>query len=215
MAFAMAREAEVLPAAVRPAGRPRHLPRGTILFQQGDKAEAFYRIERGEVRVSKMDDQGRQLEVARLGPGEFLGEAIAFLGGRFPFLAEAAADAEVSVFQAREVLAAAGRDPAAARFFIELLARKCLVLSGRVESFGLETVRQRLARYLLGRCGGERGCVIRLPVKKSELAAQLGTIPETLSRGLKRFQEGGLIEVRGAEIRVVDCPGLRAELGEI
>jgi CRP/FNR family transcriptional regulator len=100
-----------------------------------------------------------------------------------------------------------------ARFFIDLLARKCLILSRRVESLGLETVRQRLARYLLGRCGGAGGCTIRLPVKKSELAAQLGTIAETLSRNLKQLQEDGRIEVRGAEIRVIDCPGLRSELG--
>lgn len=214
MFSAMTKAADALPAAGRLPGRPKHYPRGAILFQEGDKAGAFFRIDRGEVRVGKLDDQGRQLEVARLGAGEFLGEAVAFLGGRFPFFAEAAVDADVTMFLAREVLAAVGRDPGAARFFIDLLARKCLVLSRRVESLGLETVRQRLARYLLGHCGGGGGCAIRLPVKKSELASQLGTIAETLSRNLKHLQQDGLIEVRGAEIKVIDCPGLRSELGD-
>jgi len=195
-------------------GRPRRLARGTVLFQEGDKADAFYRVDRGEVRISKVDDQGRVLQVARLGPGDFLGEAPAFLSGRYPFLAEAATDAEVTVFQTREVWAAVRRDPAAAPFFIQLLARKCLVLSRRVESLGLDTVRQRLVRYLLGLCGGGGGCLVRLPVRKAELAVQLGTIAETLSRNLKHLQEDGRIEVRGAEIRIIDCPGLRAELGE-
>jgi CRP/FNR family transcriptional regulator len=210
----MARAFPSVRTEIRLPGRSRHFPRGTVLFQEGDKAEAFFRIDRGEIRVSKVDDQGRQLEVARIGAGDFLGEAVAFLGGRFPFIAEAASDADATVFAAREVLDAIGRDPAAAKFFIELLARKCSILSRRVESLGLETVRQRLARYLLGHCGGGGGCLIRLPVKKGELAAQLGTIPETLSRNLKHLQEEGLIEVRGAEIRVVDCPGLRSELGD-
>jgi len=199
---------------VRLPGRPRHFDRGAVLFQQGDKAEAFFRIDRGEVRVGKLDDEGRLLDVARLGPGEFIGEAVAFLGGRFPFHAEAATDADATVFRARDVLDEVGRDPGAARFFVDLLSRKCLALSRRVESLGLETVRQRLGRYLLGHCGGGRCCAIKLPVKKGELAAQLGTIPETLSRNLKGLQKDGLIEVRGAEIRVVDCPGLRSELGE-
>ena len=195
-------------------GRPRHFAAGAVLFQQGDKAETFFRIDRGEVRVGKLDDEGRLLEVARLGPGEFIGEAVAFAAARFPFRAEAATETDVTVFRAGEILESVGRDPAVARFFVDLLSRKCLALSRRVESLGLETVRQRLARYLLGRCGGGGGCSIRLPVKKSELAAQLGTIPETLSRNLKSLQADGRIAVRGAEIRVVDCSGLRSELGE-
>lgn len=199
---------------LRLPGRPRHFNEGEVLFQQGDRAEAFFRIDRGEVRVGKLDDEGRLLEVARLGPGEFIGEAVAFAGGRFPFHAEAATDADVSVFGPREAFEEIGRDPGVARFFVDLLSRKCLALSRRVESLGLETVRQRLARYLLGHCGGGGCCAIRLPVKKGELAAQLGTIPETLSRNLKHLQKDGLIEVRGSEIRVVDCPGLRSELGE-
>ena len=210
----MVQTAGAPPFPARLPGRKRHFAEGQLLFQQGDPAGDFFRIEKGEVRVSKVDDQGRQLEVARLGCGEFLGEAIAFLGGRFPFLAEAATEADVTIFSAREILEAVGRDPAAGRFFIDLLSRKCLTLSSRVESFGMETVRQRLARYLLGRCGGGGGCAVRLPVKKSELAAQLGTIAETLSRNLKHLQQDGLIEVKGAEIRVIDCPGLRAELGD-
>jgi CRP-like cAMP-binding protein len=211
---AMAKTTGSMRSSVPLSGTPRRFAKESVLFLQGDRARAFFRIDRGDVRIVKIDDQGRRLEVARLGPGEVLGEAVAFVGGRFPFLAEAATDADVTVFPAKAALEAIGRDPTAARFFVDLLARKCLSLSGRVESLGLETVRRRLVRYLLGRCGGERGCLVRLPVSKGELAAQLGTIAETLSRNLKHLQADGLIEVRKAEIRIIDCPALRAELGE-
>jgi CRP-like cAMP-binding protein len=214
MGRSMTKDARAGTAATRLPGRSRRFAKGTVLFQEGDRAGTFFRIDRGEVRVSKLGDDGRQLEVARLGSGEFIGEAVALAGGRFPFRAEAATDADTTVFRAAEVLEAIGRDRAAARFFVDLLARKCLVLSRRVESLGLETVRQRLVRYLLGHCGGGASCSVRLPVKKGELALQLGTIPETLSRNLRRLASDGRIEVRGAEIRIIDCPGLRAELGE-
>jgi len=104
------------------------------------------------------------------------------------------------------------RDPAAARFFVELLARKCLVLNERIEALGLRTVRQRIVQYLLSRCSGRGACVVELAVKNTDLARLLGTVPETLSRNLRRMQEEGLIEVKGRKIRVLDCSKLRGGL---
>jgi CRP-like cAMP-binding protein len=95
---------------------------------------------------------------------------------------------------------------------VDLLARKCVVLSNKIESLGLRTVRQRLIRYLLSRCSGEQTCLVELKVKKGELAKILGTISETLSRNLKHMQDEGLIEVEGNKITVKDCPALRDEL---
>jgi CRP/FNR family transcriptional regulator len=103
-------------------------------------------------------------------------------------------------------------EPSVAKFFVNLLASKCVVLSRRVESLGLHTVRQRLIQYLLSSCLGNQQCIIELKVKKSELAKILGTISETLSRNLKQMQEEGLIEVEGSRIRVVDCCKMRSAL---
>lgn len=192
-------------------GKSRIFPRSSVLFQEGEKAEAFYLVRKGTVRVYKMDEQGRELEVARLGPGDFLGEAVAFVGGMYPFFAQSLGDVEALRFEAEAVLREVDRNPRAARFFLDLLARKCVLLSARVESLGLQTVRQRLARYLLAGCSGSGRCVVHLKVKKGDLARQLGTVGETLSRTLRQFREEGLIEVRGAEIVIKDCPRLRRE----
>jgi CRP/FNR family transcriptional regulator len=85
-------------------------------------------------------------------------------------------------------------------------------LSDKIESLGLRTVRQRLIRYLLSRCSGDRECLVDLEVKKGELAKILGTISETLSRNLRHMHEKGLIEVEGNRVRIKDCPALREEL---
>jgi CRP-like cAMP-binding protein len=103
-------------------------------------------------------------------------------------------------------------DPALGKRFIRLLARKCMLLNQKLESLGLLTVRQRVARYLLDRCSGESTCAVRLEAKKGDIAKSLGTIKETLSRTLKQLQEDGIIAVEGPVIRILDCAGLRAEL---
>jgi CRP-like cAMP-binding protein len=190
----------------------KRLPAGAILFQAGDPASGFYAIESGAVRVHKIDEQGRALDIARIEPGDFLGEAVSFVEGRYPFSAEAASASEVRFFEREAVWRAVGRSAAAARFFIRLLARKCVLLSGRVESLGLRTVRQRVAEYLIHRCPDSCPGVVELSVTKGELARLLGTVGETLSRTLKQMQEDRLIEVRGRTIRLKDCARLKHEI---
>jgi len=72
-------------------------------------------------------------------------------------------------------------------------------------------VRRRLSQYLLLNCSGEGACLVHLKIKKGELARLLGTVDETLSRNFKLLEAEGLIEVRGPEIRILNCPKLRQE----
>ena len=182
------------------------------MFSAQDEADGFYYVERGDIRVYKMDEQGREMEVVRLGPGGFLGEAIVFVSPSFPVYAQAMAHSDALFFDKKKVIRKMEADPRIAKFFVDLLARKCVVLSDRIESLGLRTVRQRLIRYLLSRCSGEKKCVVELRTKKGELAKTLGTISETLSRNLKQMQEEGLIQVEGNRISIKNCPALREEI---
>ena len=197
---------------VKSLGRLQSYHRGEVLFCAQQKAKGFYYLESGEIRVYKMDENGREIEVVRLEPGEFLGEAIAFVSSVYPFFAQAVKDSKVLFFERDTIFRKMEKEPVVAKFFVDLLARKCVVLSRKIESLGLQTVRQRLIQYFLSNCSGEQKCVIELKVKKIELAKILGTVSETLSRNLKQMQEEGLIKVEGRRIRVVDCCRMRSEL---
>ena len=203
-----------LEESVKNIGILKKYTKDEILFSAQENANGFYYVQSGEIRVYKMDENGREVEVVRLEPGDFLGEAIVFVSLRFPFFAQAVKDSKVLFFEKKRILWKIESDPLAAKFFVNLLAKKCLVLNKRIESLGLQTVRQRLVQYMLLRCRGEEQCVIELRMKKSELAKMLGTISETLSRNLKQMQEEGLIEVKGSRIQVISCPVLRTELHE-
>jgi CRP/FNR family transcriptional regulator len=197
---------------VKSLGIPKEYHKGEVLFSAQEKAHGFFYVESGEIRVYKMDENGREVEIVRLDPGDFLGEAIVFVSSVFPFFAQAVKDSKVLYFGKSTILREMERDSSVAKFFVTLLAQKCVVLSSRIESLGLQTVRQRLIQYLLSNCSGEKQCLIELGIKKAELAKILGTISETLSRNLKQMQEEGLIEVEANRIRVVDCCRMRSEL---
>lgn len=185
---------------------------GDMLFQAGDPADGLYYVKTGQVRIYKMDEQGREVEVVRLEPGDFFGDAVLFVHKEFPAFAEAVLDSEVFFIEKSRLFRDLENVPGLARDFITLLARKCVTLNRRIEALGLQTVRQRLAQFLLMRCQGKGVCTVQLDIKKAELARLLGTISETLSRNLKQLQEEGLIEVTGRSIRIRDCLRLRSQL---
>lgn len=199
-------------AKLRPLGVVRRFGRGQFLFAAGDPAEGFYVLQSGEVRVTNLDERGREVEVARLGPGEILGEAAALAAKEFPLHTQAVRESTTLFLSKAVVLRAMESDPKLAREFVVLLARKCLALNRRLESLGLLTVKQRLAQYLLSQCSGSGRCQVTLPMTKGDLARRLGTINETLSRTLKQMKDEGTIEVKGTRILIKDCPALRAEL---
>jgi CRP/FNR family transcriptional regulator len=203
---------DALDKKIAALGVNRSYRKEAFLFLAEEDARGFFYVLSGEVRVFRMDDSGREVEIVRLRPGEFFGEAIAIASGKFPAFARAARDTEVLFFERQAVLKSIQADSAVAEFFIVLLANKCILLNRRIETLNLRTVRQRLAQYLLAHCAAERSCTIDLAIKKCELAKHLGTISETLSRTFQRMERDGLIEVRGKRIRVLDCDKLRQEL---
>lgn len=197
---------------IKKLGRIQAFGKDEMLFNAGDDANGFYYVQSGEVRIFRMDDQGKEVEVVRLNPGDFFGEAVVFVSDKFPAFAQAVLDTKTLFFSKNMIFQHIDKDPSIARFFISLLARKCIVLNKRIETLELRTVRQRLAQFILSQYQEQKSEVIVLNMKKIELARFIGTISETLSRCLKQMQEDNLIEVHGREIRVKDSVKLKQEI---
>ncbi|MEE8377584.1 MAG: Crp/Fnr family transcriptional regulator [Candidatus Aminicenantaceae bacterium] len=197
---------------IKKLGRIQAFGKDEILFNAGDSANGFYYVQSGEVRIFRMDYQGKEVEVVRLNPGDFFGEAVVFVADKFPAFAQAVMNTKTLFFSKNTIFQHIDKDPSIARFFISLLARKCIVLNKRIETLELRTVRQRLAQFILSQYQEQKSEVIVLNMKKVELARSIGTISETLSRCLKQMQEDNLIEVHGREIRVKDSVKLKQEL---
>jgi CRP/FNR family transcriptional regulator len=97
---------------------------------------------------------------------------------------------------------------------LALLSRRLRKLTALVESLSLKEVPGRLAAYLLYLKDHNRSTsVVELDVSKNQLAALLGTIPETLSRILRRMAEEKLIKADARTIAILDQKGL-SELAE-
>jgi len=90
-------------------------------------------------------------------------------------------------------------------------------LVGIIEELSFTTVRSRLAALLvrLAKAEGKQtkdGLEITLPANNQELAAQIGTVRELVSRNLSRFQSEGAIRIEGRSVFITDLKKLTAEL---
>lgn len=224
-----------MPPELAQRGRRRAVSAATILFFQDERAESCFFLERGEIALRRLSREGDEVEIGRIGPGEWFGEVILFASGNYPAQAVAVSDCEVVEFTRAAALTA--DTPEGQRFFLELLARKCLALNGRIAELTIMDARERLARYLLSLCPGYRKgcpgkaddyprrslggapvkekadaptpCVLGLPKKKREIALELGMAPETLSRTLRQLEEEGYVRVSGSQVEVFSCAYLR------
>jgi CRP/FNR family transcriptional regulator len=183
------------------------LPAETGVFLQGDRADAFYLLAAGAVKVLKSFRDGRTATIRHVHPGETFGESVLF-NDAYPASAETMATSRLYRFGSDDFRRLVLAEPELGLRLIATMAHLLVVLNQRVEEL-LLPVPARLARYLLELCG-EQGTPgrCRLTVPKHEVAARLGTVPETLSRTLGRLERGGLIAADGTTFTVTNRAGL-------
>jgi CRP/FNR family transcriptional regulator, dissimilatory nitrate respiration regulator len=210
------RAASGIPSALATLGQRRRVAAGTILFQQKTPAESCFLLEDGEIALRRLSLAGDEVEIARLGGGDWFGEIVLFADRAYPAQAIAVQESNVLEFHRSSVLACG--DPSVFSYFLGLLARKCLFLNRRIEQLTIMDTRERLARYIVGLCpgrqagcdGGKVACSVPLPKKKREIAAELGMAPETLSRTLRQMQDEGYVKVIGSRVDVPSCVKLQS-----
>ena len=193
--------------------RTRRVAAGEQIFSPEDEAECFYVILQGKVKLYQLSPRGDEQILHLYGPGHTFGEAAMWAGINYPAHAEAVGATTLLGINRTELAAAVARDPELALQMIAAMSAKLREFNQLIEQLSLKEVPARLAAVLL-RMSQEAGSdTIHLPQAKRELAAQIGTVAETLSRAFGKLRKAGLIEVNGAEITILDPDGLE-ELAE-
>jgi CRP-like cAMP-binding protein len=191
----------------------RRFSRREEIFREGDRAEGFFVVLSGKVKVFKLSAEGKEQVLHILEPWQSFAEAAIFEGGVYPAHAEALVDAELAYFPKRPFVALLETDPRLALRMLASLSRWLKRLTDLVESIALRDVEARLVRFIHDEMNSRGiapadGAVYELSVSKNVLASRLGTVPETFSRTLKKLQEEGKIRVRGRQIRILSSRSL-------
>ena len=191
--------------------RSRDYEKGELLFSDGDAAAGFYVLASGKVKIYKLSPEGKERILHIVHPVATFAEAAIFGDGRYPAYAEPLETSRLVFFPKREFLDLLQRQGRIAINMIGGLSRFLRQFATQVEELTFKDVPARLARYILELAGDARQVV--LPISKSQLASNLGTVSETLSRTLRKLSDDDLITVEGRTIRILDADRL-VELSE-
>ena len=195
---------------------PRSYARGEIVFSEGQPCAGLYVVQSGSIRIFKSSLSGREQVLSVEGPGGSVAELPVFDGGNYPASGAAMEDSVLLILRKQDFDALCLAHPHVALKVVRVLGGRLRHLVGIIEELSFTTVRHRLAAYLLRLAQKEgkavsQGIEIALPANNQELAAQIGTVRELVSRNLSRLQADGMIRMDGRTLLVRDMKALENE----
>ncbi len=195
----------------------RRFQAGELIFSEGDPCTGLYVVQSGNVRIFKSSVGGREQVLTIDGPGSSIAELPVFDGGNYPASAQAVTDCSLFFVSRQDFQNLCLQYPQVALKVLRVVGGRLRRLVGIIEELSFTTVRHRLIALLIRLAKQEHSrngdtVMLMLPANNSELAAQIGTVRELVSRNLSRLQADGLIEVDNRSVKVPSIKRLEAEL---
>jgi len=196
-------------AALAPHCRLLTYQRGETIFRKGDRAEGFYLVLEGLVKLYFVSERGNEKIVEVLKPKMTFGEAVVFIGEPYPVTAEALQPSRLLYVQRDGLFETMNRNEQMAPRLLAGLSRRLHSLIGNMEAVCVLTSRERVIGYLLSELADSPDNRISLPATKAVVASTLNLTPETFSRVLHALEKEEIIGISGRDIEIKDPVRLR------
>ena len=195
----------------------KRLKQSEILFSEGDACDGLFVIQSGAIKMFKMAETGREQVLVIERAGSTVGELPMFDGGAIPASAAATEDSTLLFLPKREFLDLCRHNPEVTLAVIRSLAWRFRYLTSLVEELSLKEVSHRLARFLRDRAHRlgvrtRRGVEFPLEETNQQIAAEIGTVRDLVSRNLRRFVDRGIIKMERRKVIVLDVSELEAQI---
>jgi CRP/FNR family transcriptional regulator len=179
------------------------IPAGRDVMAEGDRAEAVPLLISGQIRVFWIGESGREITLYRFGQGECcVLTADSILGNRlFPACAQVEQDAEVALIPASVFDSWLAQSPAWRQFIFDAMSRRLLSLMDTLDDVAFRRMDTRVAQLLLER--SQRGDS-RVRMTHQEMADELGSSREVVSRILEDLQARGQIRLSRGLVEIIE-----------
>ena len=183
------------------------VPAGTLIFDERQPCRGFPFIVKGGIRVLKPSANGRELPLYRVLPGESCIITSSCLLGRADYNARGIAESDTTLLLLPRALFEELIDQPVFRDFVfHLFSERIADLMQLIEEVAFRKLDQRLAGLLLG-----KGRLLH--TTHQQLADELGSVREIVSRLLKGFADQGLVKLGREQVEILDAAGLRRIAG--
>ncbi len=184
------------------------IPAGKDVFVEGDAVQSIALLLSGNVRVYKIGEQGREITLYRFGLGEScILTANAIMNQQtFPAVALVESEAEAIMIPAETFRGWMQRYDEWRNFLFDLLSQRLASVMAIVDEVVFRRMDARIAALLLRRA--DQGSIIQ--ITHQEIAAELGTSREVVSRILEGFDSAGIISSSRGQIEILEAGELEA-----
>ncbi|MBI4762695.1 MAG: Crp/Fnr family transcriptional regulator [Chloroflexota bacterium] len=184
------------------------IPAGHDIFVDGDRVDGIALLLSGVVRVYKIGETGREITLYRFGLGQScILSANAILSQKsFPAIATVEEDAEAVIIPAEIFRTWVNQYDLWREFVFDLLSERLATVLAVVDEVVFKRMDRRVASFLLNQAQVQNP----MRITHQEIAAELGSSREVISRILEDFSKAGLIESGRGTIEVLDLEGLES-----
>ncbi len=185
----------------------KSLPAGQYVCHEGDQCGFLPLLLQGRARVHKVAESGREITLYRIEPGESCVLTASCIMSDIPFPALAITETEVEALlvPAAAVRSWMGESAAWRNYVFQLVAHRLADVIAVIEEVAFRRMDARVAALLLERGAAEASA----RTTHQELAVELGSSREVVSRILRDLENDGMIRRQRGEILLLDAPGLR------
>lgn len=206
-------------ADVAARGQVRTLAAGTTLFVQGAPADQSHAVLSGRIRIAQSGEEGGQLIVRFVGPGEMFGTVALFTDRRYPATAVTVIDSLTISWTEQELLALIHRYPRIAINLVQTVGARLREVQERLREVATQRVEQRIAHALLRLASrvsarGDRHAEIAFPLTRQDVADMCGATLYTASRVLTAWERAGYISTHRKRLNVLDVDAIRRIAGD-
>ncbi|MBI5055858.1 MAG: Crp/Fnr family transcriptional regulator [Nitrospirae bacterium] len=190
------------------------IPKGKFVFLEGDECKQLALVLSGTVRVYKPAESGREITLYRLGKGEscILTASCIFNNGQFPAIAIIEEDVEAALVPAAIFRNWINRYEIWRDYIFNLLSRRLSDILATVEEVTFRRMDMRIAEYLLKLAHTHKDGI---NITHQDIAMELGTSREVVSRILKHFESDNIISLGRGTISITDLNGLSKKAEQV
>lgn len=192
----------------------RRFAMGEAIFEQGQKADRFFLLLHGRLKVTQVTSDGQQIIVRMVHPGDIFGFAKALKRDDYPGTPTASAESVVICWPTDVWELFVEQNPHMAVNAMQTIGERLQEAHTRMREMATEDVERRVAHAVLrlieqaGKAE-EKGIRIDFQISRQDIAEMTGTTLHTVSRILSAWEGKGLVEGGRQKLLVRDAAGLR------
>ncbi|CAH2212701.1 Crp/Fnr family transcriptional regulator [Tepidibacter aestuarii] len=176
-----------------------------LIAIEGDPLNSIGILISGNVEIQKIYPSGKTLTISTLSSGNIFGEVIVFSQkNTYPATLVPITSSEIMFISKEDILKICTINPDILKNFMSLLSNKILMLNKKVKTLSYQTIREKIASYLLDEYSKQKKLLIKIPYSRQEMSEQFAVTRPSLSRELIKMREEELIDFDRNTILIKD-----------